>query len=172
MGDTIAAERRLLAENEYAPVANSHYPALRGLAREELVELAGWLRSQRARARDIVRERRRIRRGKAEPRGATPETPSERGLSAKKQVFARALGRVNNRIERLRTEAARARNAARLREVLDRRRNAPVHHPDPGQTAGEGMRPRENITDVVRVDPREIGQVSQSVRNAQARRDA
>jgi hypothetical protein len=88
-----------------------------GLAREELVDLARWLLPQRARARDLVRERRRIRRGKADPRGATPETPSERGLSAKKRVFARALGRVNNRIERLRAGAVQARNAARLRDA-------------------------------------------------------
>ena len=172
MGISIASERRLLAESEYAPVAKSHYPALRDLAREELVELARWLRSQRARARDIVRERRRIRRGKAAPRGATSETPSERGLSAKKQVFARALARVNTRLERLRAEAARARNAALLREALDRRRNAPVHHPDPGRTAGEGMQPKDNTTDTVQVDPREVGRVSQFVRDAQARRDA
>lgn len=172
MGVEIAAERKLLTEDEYDPVARSHHPAVQGLARDELVELARWLRSRRARARDIVRERRRVRRGKAEPRGAAAEPPSERGLSAKKQVFARALRRVNGRIERLRAEEKRERAVANLREALERKRAAPVHHPSPGRTADEGMRPKDNQEPTVQADPREIGRVSQFVRDAQARRDA
>jgi hypothetical protein len=171
MGVEIAAERRLLSQEEYEPVARSHYPAVGELARDELVQLARWLRSRRNRARDIVRQRRRLRQGKATPRGATPELPSERGLSAKKQVFARALKRVNSRIELFRAEERRIRNVARLREALERKRNAPVHHPAPGWTAGEGMRPQENPANTVQVDPREVGRVSQFVRDAQARRD-
>lgn len=172
MGVGIAAERRLLSEEEYGWVARSHYPGLRDLGHEDLLGLARWLRERRSRARDIVRGRRRVRRGKAEPRGAAQEAPSERGLAAKKQVFARALRRVNARIERLQAEARRARATANLRGALERRRNAPVHHPGPGRTAGEGMRPVENQEDTVGVDPREVGRVSQAVRDAQARRDA
>lgn len=90
-------ERRLLSENEYEPLVQSHHPALQQLDHRELVELARWLRSHRARAQDIIRDRRRVRRGKAEPRSVTEATSSERGLAAKKQVFARALKRVNAR---------------------------------------------------------------------------
>lgn len=172
MGVEIAAERKLLAEDEYDPVARSHHPAVRELAWDELVELARWLRSRRARSRDLVRERRRVRRGKAEPRGAAPEPPSERGLSAKKQVFARALRRVNGRLERLRAEKKREGAAVGLRAALERKRAAPVHHPLPGRTAGEGMRPKDSAEPTVGVDPREVGRVSQFVRDAQARRDA
>ena len=172
MGVEIAAERKLLSEDEYGPVARSHHPAVQGLARDELVELARWLRSRRARMRDTVRERRRIRRGKAEPRGAAAEPPSERGLAAKKQVFARALRRVNGRIELLRAGEKRERAVANLREALERKRAAPVHHPGPGRTAGGGMRPKDSQEPTVRADPREIGRVSQFVRDAQARRDA
>jgi len=39
MSTSIADERRLLANEEYEPVARSHYPALADLKREELVEL-------------------------------------------------------------------------------------------------------------------------------------
>ena len=170
MGVEIAAERRLLSQDEYPFVARSHYPALGDVPRGELVPLARWLRERRARARDIVRGRRRIRSGKAEPRAAA-EPPSERGLSAKKQVFARALRRVNSRIERLRAEEKRARNTRKLREALERKRAAPVHHPEPGRTADEGMRPMDNDTRVTTVDPRQVGSVSQAVRDAQARRD-
>lgn len=98
MGTSIADERRLLAADEYEPVARSHYPALGGLPREELVELVRWLRSQRGKFRRQVEQHRRARRGKAEPRGPS-EPDGERGIAAKKQVFARALKRVNSRLD-------------------------------------------------------------------------
>lgn len=108
MGIPIAAERRLLSEDELGPVARSHYPELEGLSREQLIELARWLRSRRARARDIVRDRRRVRRGKADPRNPAAEPPSERGLTAKKQVFSHSLRRVNARLNHLLAEAKHA----------------------------------------------------------------
>ena len=114
MGIPIAAERRLLSEDELGPVARSHYPELESLSRDQLIELARWLRSQRARARDIVHHRRRVRRGKAEPRNPAAETPSERGLAAKKQVFSHSLRRVNARLNRLLAEEKHARHRARL----------------------------------------------------------
>ena len=51
MSTSIADERRLLANEEYEPVARSHYPALAGLKREELVELVRWLRERRGKFR-------------------------------------------------------------------------------------------------------------------------
>jgi hypothetical protein len=79
---------------------------------------------------------------------------------------------VNGRIERLRAEEKRDRAVANLREALERKRAAPVHHPSPGRTAGGGMRPKNGQESTVQTDPREIGRVSQFVRDAQARRDA
>jgi len=108
MGIPIAAERRLLSEDELGPVARSHYPELESLSRDQLIELARWLRSRRARARDIVHHRRRVARGKAEPRNPAAETPSERGLAAKKQVFSHSLRRVNARLHHLLAEEKRA----------------------------------------------------------------
>ncbi len=108
MGIPIAAERRLLSEDELGPVARSHYPELESLSRDQLIELARWLRSRRARARDIVRHRRRVSRGRAEPRNPAAETPSERGLAAKKQVFSHSLRRVNARLNHLLAEEKHA----------------------------------------------------------------
>lgn len=110
MGIATKGERRLLSEKEYEPIMRSHHPALQRLEHRELVELARWLRSQRTRARDIIRDRRRIRRGKADPRSLADETSSERGLAAKKQVFAHALRRVNTRLNQLSAAAGHARN--------------------------------------------------------------
>ncbi len=104
MNIALASERRLLAQNEFEPVVRSHYPLIEDLSHQELVDLARWLRHRRNRSRDIVRDRRRVARGKATSRG----TASERGLSAKKQVFASALKRVNGRLERMRAATQRA----------------------------------------------------------------
>ena len=108
MGIPIAVERRLLSEDELEPVARSHYPALEGLSRDQLIELARWLRSRRARARDIVRHRRRVSRGKADPRNPTALPDSERGLAAKKQVFSHSLRRVNARLDHVLADEKRA----------------------------------------------------------------
>jgi hypothetical protein len=172
MGIATKGELRLLSENEYEPIVRSHHPVLQQLEHRELVELAHWLRSQRSRARDIIRDRRRVRRGKAEPRSLAAETSSERGLAAKKQVFAHALKRVNTRLQQLSAADKRARNIERLRAALQRKRNAPVHHPRSGPGARGGMRSNENRRVAPTIDPRRVGSVSQAVRDAQARRDS
>ncbi|UPG72080.1 hypothetical protein MVG78_16355 [Roseomonas gilardii subsp. gilardii] len=163
----VAGELRLLSENEYAPILQSHYPHLEGLSQDETLGLARWLREQRNRSRDLVRQRRRARRGK----GPGPAESSERGLAAKKQVFANALRRVNARLDTLNAEKRRTRNAERLRAALHRREAAPTHHPGSGATAGGGMSLTRNRGIRVKVDPREVGRVSQFVKDAQARKD-
>ena len=85
----------LLSEDELDPVRRSHYPELEQWTHPELVELARFLRARRNRARDLISDLRRARRGK----GVIGEgLSSERGLAAKKPVYARALKRVNARI--------------------------------------------------------------------------
>jgi hypothetical protein len=109
MSTSIADERRLLAAEEYEPVARSHYPALAGLQREELLELVRWLREQRGKHRRHVERHRRAERGKARP---AAEPAGERGPgakgAAKKQVFARALKRANARLDNLLANEKRA----------------------------------------------------------------
>jgi hypothetical protein len=172
MGASFATERKLLAEDELAPVQSSHYPALEGLSHDDLVALARWLRDRHGRARDILRARRRVQRGKAEARGRAAESASERGLAAKKQVFARALKRVNARLAQLAAEQKRARAQAALEEALAKRRAMPVHHPQGGWTPRGGMvaKPREKRPGIVTGG--RIGSVSQAGRVAQAARDA
>jgi hypothetical protein len=172
MSVEFAAERRLLAEDEIGPVVSSHYPELERMAHDDLLGLAGWLRAQHGRARDIIRVRRRIRRGKVEPRGTATEGASERGLAAKKQIFARGLKRVNGRLEQLRAEEKRARAMANLRAALARRQSATVHTPNPGRSADEGMRARAGATRRGIISGGRIGSVSQAGRNAQGGRDS
>ncbi|GJD49691.1 hypothetical protein OPKNFCMD_2424 [Methylobacterium crusticola] len=171
MGVGIASERRLLSEDELQQVRLSHYPDLGGLDGEATLSLARWLREQRDRIRDIVAARRRARRGKAATGGIEAPGSSERGLAAKKQVFARALRRVNARLDRAR--AAKRREAARanLGDALRRKGAGRRHHPAPGRTPRHGMHPADSARRVAGIEPGQVGRVSQSVKDAQARRD-
>jgi len=167
MATNIAAERRLLGD-DFAVVAQSHYPALAGLGAEEALALARQLREHRNRLRGMAHANRRARRGKAEPRATAP---SDAALMRRKQVFAAALKRVNARLDILHGEARRARRTEALREALARRRAAKAHHPAAGDGAAEGMRVKASRKRVTRIDPRRIGSVSQAGKIAQARRD-
>jgi hypothetical protein len=171
MSITFASERRLVAQDEFEPIVRSHYPVLEELSREELVELARWLRDRRARARDIARGRRRVARGKAEARGVAAEAASERGLLAKKQVYANALRRVNARLATIEAAERRAAALAGLQAALGRKQAAVPHHPQPGRTADSGFRLKRGAERRRIVQAARIGSVSQSVRNAQAGRD-
>ena len=172
MGVEYRAERGLLAADEIAPVERSHFPQLEVLPREELLDLAKWLRARRGRASDIIKDRRRLRRGKAEARGGADGSTSERGLAAKKQIFARALRRVNARLAAQLEQTKRAHNLARLRAALDRKQAGQAAHPGSDTTAKEGMQPTPNRKRPSIIHGARIGSVSQAGRNAQARRDA
>lgn len=171
MGASIASERRLLSEDEYQAVVRSHFPQLNDVPRDDLIDLARWLRAQRNRARDIIHQHRRVRRGKAEMRGAGAETPSERGIAAKKQIFSRALRRVNGRLD-LRAATKREQAAANLRQAVARKASRKATHPGAGRTAGEGMQAIGNRRTEDLSRPMEVGRVSQFVRDAQARTDS
>jgi hypothetical protein len=171
MSISLASERRLLAQDEFEPVVRSHYPLIEEFSHHELVDLARWLRDRRARARDIVHGRRRVARGKAQSRGTASETASERGLSAKKQVFANALKRVNGRLATMAAAAHRAEVKARLQAALGHKRAAIRHHPQSGATANTGLPARRSDNRRKALQAARIGRVSQAVRDAQAARD-
>ena len=172
MSIALASERRLLAQDEFEPVIRSHYPLIEELSHQELVDLAKWLRDRRSRSRDIVRGRRRVARGKVESRGTANETASERGLSAKKRVFASALKRVNGRLARMRAATQRTEMKARLQAALGRKRAAIPHHPQPGATGNTGIPARRSDRRRKVLQAARIGRVSQAVRDAQAVRDS
>ncbi len=167
MSQPRSIERRILTATEQQAVDQSHLPALSGLERPALVELARSLRQHRDKARDVARDRRRAHRGKAEPRGAGPAA-DEQGLTRKKEVFTAALKRVNNRLARNPDpdQGTLSRRALALKRAGARR-----DHPDAGRTAHGGMRPKPNEAVRDRIDPSQVGSVSQANRDAQARRD-
>jgi hypothetical protein len=172
MSLAFATERRLLTEEELDPIRRSHFPLLEDLPLEQVQELARWLRARRDRLRDLMRDHRRSKRGKAARATAPPLPDADRGLAAKKQVFAGALKRVNARLDALLVAERRERNLARLRQALTRRQAEAPHHPAAGATRHAGARPLPSRKPRPTIHGARIGSVSQSVRNAQARRDA
>lgn len=176
MAITRKEELRLLSRAEAELLAPSHHPALAELPPEALRQLAQRLRTEHARARDLVREARRARQGKGEARAATA---SAEKLLQKKQVFAAGLRRVNAQFshraearEDRRVARKAGRNLAALRQALERRQAETPHHPQPGRTAHRGMRDTSPMEVHPGPDPRAIGSISQATKNNQARRDA
>ena len=172
MSRPISTERRVLTAAEFDAVANTHFPALFDVPGENLLELARLVREYRDKAQDVTPRRRRARRGKAEPRGAGP-APDETGTALKAAIFAAAAKRVNREMARREDVAQPPTQGEIAQRALEMRRATWIsHHPGAGRTASRGMRSSPNRGDTVRVDPREVGRVSQSVKAAQARRDA
>ncbi len=170
MGVEFAAERRLLSEEEMAPLISSHYPGLDGLSRPELVDLARWLRGRQNRLRDLMQHRRRVHRGKAEPRGGA-ESCSDNRMSAKKQVFSRGLKRVNSRLADLVAREKRATATAGLRAALARKQAAAAHHPAGGDSDAGAMSNKSTSKRRPIITGSRVGSTGRANRVAQAKRD-
>ena len=144
------------------------------LPAEDLVELARWLRSQRDRAQGIVRNRRRIRRGKAEAQGTATETASERGL-VRQETGLRArpqTGQQQAASDQRRSPQGQRRTAS-LHAALARRQATVAHHPSPGwydQRVQACVR-KQSSRRRTNVPPGRIGSVSQAGKAFQAARD-
>jgi len=106
-------ERSQLSHEEFETIRVTHHPAIYNLDGDALRALKLRLREQRDKARALARQKQREIRGKAEPRGkgfpGTVEQPLKR-----KQIFAGALKRVNNEIDRY-TSWRRTSPTSRLR---------------------------------------------------------
>jgi hypothetical protein len=166
-----ADEKRLLTTDELELVTRSHYPDLSALGQAELGEMAKRLRDYRNRARDVAHRQRREIRGKVEPRGARP-TRDNSGTEMKRRVLGNALKRVNRELARFTAAERKPGQADIARRALDlKRAHRVVHHPRAGRTAHGGMTAKPSTRPTVESDPREIGRVSQFVKNAQAKRD-
>ena len=118
MSLSIKAESFVLKQDEFELVSQTHYPALLEANDESLATMQQRVRALQDRERTLVRSMRRSIRGETETRGASfpgnVEKPSRR-----KQVFTRALKRLNRETARRRAIAAR--------EALKIRLAAPSH---------------------------------------------
>ncbi|TDR90136.1 hypothetical protein [Enterovirga rhinocerotis] len=164
----LKTERSLLSQDEFATLAQTHYPALYEVDGAALPDLRQRIRTLRDKERTLARTLRRSIRGKAGERGGSfpgnIEKPARR-----KQVFAGALKRLNKEADRRRVMEAREalRGAVAAKQAADG-----TGAPDPGRTGRTGMRPQESARRRTAVNRAKVGSVSQATRNAQARRDA
>lgn len=163
-----SSDDRLLRVSERELVAMTRVTALAKQSEAELRELIPRLRAARDRARVIARQQKREMRGKAAPRGATPARDNT-GSADKAEVLVAALKRVTEALRKLKspTQAELARKA-----LAKKRAAATTDRPAPGKTATKGMQPKASTKRAVKVDPRQVGRVSQAGKRAQARRDS
>jgi hypothetical protein len=159
-------EDRLLTITEREMVAQTHPPVLDALTKEQILALGKRLREARDRSRRIASQQQREMRGKAGPRGAAPARDNT-GSQGKTEVLVNALARLAAAMRQIKKTQA----AQKLRKALDAKKAAVPHHPGSGRTASKGMKAKDSTQRTVRVDPREVGRVSKSVKTAQAKRD-
>ena len=171
---------RLLTVAEQETVNLTLQPAIAGLTRRDLQDLAHRLREARDRARAIAGQQRREMRGKSAPRG-TVAARDDTGTVAKHQVLADAVKRISAELRRTSGPAPVADGP----DLADGKPHVPAPKPSGGPPidsrsskaavkprSASGMAAKPSNLRTVRIDPREVGRVSKSVMSAQARRDA
>jgi hypothetical protein len=167
---TRKVEERSLSAEERELVAATHQPGIASLPDEELFKLRKLVRERRDRAVDISRRQRREIRGKATPRGIVPAV-EDAGSRLKVSLLAQAMKRLNKETVRRSRLAARAALVESTRRALVMKQAAGRPPRPASRTARKGMTstPSERIEQII--DPREVGRVSQFVKQGQARRD-
>lgn len=162
--------KSLLSHEEWVLVEKTMRPTVGTVPEAELRDTGRSLRLLHDKERDLSRTKRRVARGKAEPRGGSfPGTyarPAERT-----QVFAQALIRVNDEIVRREGVAARTAMLEGQRRVLAAKRAAPSRRPANSPTAGTGAASVPSAKRATKVPGAKVGSVSQQGKRAQARKD-
>jgi hypothetical protein len=159
-------ERRLMSDEEYTLVEQTHYPVLGKLDDAALKDLTQRLRERRDRARDIAHRQRRDVRGKG--RQATTFEKQDAGNRQKAGILGEALTRINS--ERMHRKADEFRANAR-RALLLRQGAEAAERPGSGRTPRTGMRKNPSTRRERIVNPMDAGRVSQAGKRAQAVRD-
>jgi hypothetical protein len=162
--------KSLLSHEEWQLVEKTLRPSVTTVEERELREAGRGLRLLHDKERDLSRTKRRVAKGRADPRGGSfPGTyarPAERT-----QVFAQALIRVNDEIVRREARASRDAIVASQTKALAAKRAAPARRPANSATAATGPSAVTNAKRTTRVAPAKVGSVSQQGKRAQARKD-
>ena len=140
MAISCRSEIKLLSHEELQTVSATHHPAIYECDLKELRTVQARLRAERAKLRTLINRSRRIHKGKPDPRENNPPANAEH-LKRRKQVFAKALKRVNNEIKRLRKIHANTMLAEAAHRALASRRANFVAPPNAGRTASAACSP-------------------------------
>jgi hypothetical protein len=162
--------KSLLSHEEWTLVEQTMHPSVTSVAEADLRAAGRQLRGLHDKERDLSRAKRRVAKGRAEPRGGSfPGTYAK--PAQRTQVFAQALIRVNDEIVRREGVAARAAMLDGQRRVLAAKRAAPSRRPANTPTAGSGAASIPNAKRATKVPGAKVGSVSQQGKRAQARKD-
>jgi hypothetical protein len=163
-------EERTLAAEERELVVQTHQPGIASLSDDELAKLRKLVRDRRDRAVAVSRHQRREMRGKVAPRGAVPAA-DDTGSRLKVSLLSQAMKRLNKETERRSRLAARAELVENMRRALAMKQAAGLPPRPVSRTARKGMtsKPSQRVEQIT--DPREVGRVSQFVKQGQAQRD-
>ena len=175
-------EDRLLNASELAMVAGTKPPEIEQQSKDELKALLHRLRQAHSRANDIAARQQREIRGKADPHGAKP-VKENAGTAAKAQALSEAIQRLDAELSRREETATDSPSQAATdipsqadfaRHALELKMSGGAsHHPDPGRSASDGMRPKKRMEKFAGGTTRkEVGRVSQAGKVAQARKDS
>ena len=171
MAISCKSESKVLSHEELQTVRGTHHPPIYEYDLKELLLVQGRLRSGRAKLRTLINRSRRVQKGKPDARDdQTP--PNGEHLQKRKQVFAKALRRVNNEIKRQRKVHANTMLTEAAHRALAARRAKFVDVPSAGRTASDGMQPNPSTRRRKTMSRSKIGSVSQATKVAQATRDA
>ena len=147
----------------------THHPAIYDLDLKELRAVQGRLRTERAKLRVLINRSSRIHRGKPDPHEGTRQSHGEH-LLKRKQVFAKALRRVNNEIKRLVKFGATAKLVeAAHRALASRRANFGRAECGPHCIRRHAAKPEHAPRKTI--SRSKIGSVSQATKVAQAVRE-
>jgi hypothetical protein len=171
MAISCRSESKLLSHEELQTVRATHHPAIYESDLKELRTVQARLRAERAKLGTLINRSHRIHKGKPDPRENNPP-PNAEHLKKRKQVFAKALKRVNNEIKRLRKFHANTMLAEAAHRALASRRANFVAPPNAGRTASAGMQSNPSTRRRKTIPRDKIGSVSQATKVAQAIRDA
>ena len=106
MSIPVAAEKKLLAPEDFEAVKVTHHPAIEEMSLEALQTAKRELGERREKLRMILLESRKARVRRTAREASSQDDESQVGR--RKQVFAKALRRVNHELERRRDAEARA----------------------------------------------------------------
>jgi hypothetical protein len=166
-------EERLLTEDEWHLVRQSHHPDVQDVADDDLLTLLKQVRERRDRSRAEAHRQRREIRGKAAPKGLEPAS-KDTGTNRKLEILAMSMRRLNSEHARRRKMRGKARLIANMRAALALKELSETERDTTynSRHASNGMRPIERTKRENLIRPMEKGRQRKAGAIAQAKRDA
>jgi hypothetical protein len=166
-------EERLLSEEEWHLVQQSHHPSVQQINDADLVKLLKQLRERRNRAQTEAYRQSREMRGKTAAKGMQPAS-KDTGTRGKLEVLAMSMRRLNGEHARRQKMHGKVRLAETMRAALERTRNLRAERDESynSRHAHAGMRAIESKRYKSLVRPSERGRLRAAAAAVQAKRDS